>query len=151
VNEARQLPTAQGGADLDLGALTARIRNEAAQARAAEGSDRQRAAAAGFNWPQVQACLSSAARLAAAPAAVPALGRLGFLRRLLARLVIRAFLSLARRVTARQDEVNARLLEALRETAEGIRALEKQLAAQHERIRQLEAALWRGETRPKAS
>jgi hypothetical protein len=149
VNEASQLSKLPDGADLDLEALRARIRQQAAVLRAA--AERKPAAELPFNWPQVQACLAGAARLAAAPTVVPPLGRWRGLTRLAARLVLRGFLSLSRVITLRQGEVNGRLIEALRETGEGLRRLEQQVTRQHERIRQLESLLWCEEARKTAS
>jgi len=149
VNEASELSTPLAGADLNLDALMARIRQQAAHHRAeAEAVLGEYAAEVpGFNWPQVQACLNSAVRLAPVPTAVPALGRYAGLKRLLARWVLRGFLALARVITVRQGDLNARLIEALRETAEGLRTLEKQVVRQNERIQHLETLLWREEAR----
>ena len=149
MNEASELTTPLAGTDLNLEALKARIRRQAARQRAAaEAAGREsQSEIPGFNWPQVQACLNTADRLAPGPTAVPALGRYGGLKRLLARMVLRGFLALARVITVRQSDLNARLVEALRETAEGLRNLEKQVVRQNERIQRLEAMLWREEGR----
>jgi hypothetical protein len=140
VNEATQVPNCADGPDLDLGALKARLRSQA-EARRATATGSRQGDAPTFNWPQVQARLNQAARLAPPPTTVPPLGRLGSLARRLARLVLRGFLTLARVITVRQGEVNGQLLEAVRETAEGLRDLEKQVARQRERLRQLAAVL----------
>jgi hypothetical protein len=140
VNEATQIPNRAEGPDLDLGALKARLRKQAEARRGAAPGSRQVDAPA-FSWPQVQAHLNQATRLAPAPTVVPPLGRLyGPLRRL-ARLVLRGFLSLARVITVRQGDVNGLLIEAVRETAEGLRDLEKQVARLRERLRQMDAVL----------
>jgi hypothetical protein len=130
-----------------------RIRQQAARQRAtAEAAlAGHQADAPAFNWPQVQACLNSAARLAPAPTTVPTLGRLREPLRALARLVVRGFLALARVITVRQADVNTRLIEALHETAEGLRNLERQVARHNERLQRLEAMLWREEARKNAS
>jgi len=153
VNEASGLSTPLTGTDLNLEALKDRIRKQAARQRAAAeaGLGGTPADIPGFNWPQVQACLNSAARLASAPGAVPTLGRFGGATRLLARLALRGFHALARVMKVRQADVNARLLEALRETAQGLRDLEKQVVRQGERIQSLEALLWRQEPRKTGS
>jgi hypothetical protein len=153
VNEANPLLSATAGTDLDLAALMARIRHQAERQRAAAEAalGGPSAEASGFNWPQVQACLNSAARLAPPPTTVPTLGRLRGPIRALARLVLRGFLALARVITTRQADVNTRLIEALNETAEGLRNLEKQVARQNERLQRLEAMLWREEARKTAS
>jgi septal ring factor EnvC (AmiA/AmiB activator) len=149
VNEVSELSTGVTGSDLNLKALMDRIREQAARQRAAadEALDKHSAADPGFNWPQVQACLNSAARLAPVPTTVPTLGRFRGLTRLLARLALRGFLALARVITVRQGDLNARLIEALRETAEGLRNLEMQVVRQNQRIQRLEAQLWREEAR----
>ena len=153
MNEANHFLRAAAGTDLDLEALMDRIRQQAARQRAAAEAalSGPQADAAGFNWPQVQACLNSAARLAPAPTAVPTLGRLREPMRALARFVLRGFLALARVITVRQADVNARLIEALSETAEGLRNLERQVARQNERLQRLEAMSWREEARKTAS
>jgi hypothetical protein len=153
VNEARELPTPVSGTDLNLEALKDRLRQQAARRRAETEAalGGPPAEVPGFNWPQVQACLNNAARLAPPPTAVPTLGRLGGLMRPLARLALRCFLALARVITVRQGDVNVRLLEALRETAEGLRNLEKHVGRQNERIQRLEALLWREEARKTGS
>jgi hypothetical protein len=153
VNEANQLLTAAAGTDLDLAALMDRIRLQAARQRAAAEAalGRQPSESATFNWPQVQACLNSASRLVPALTVVPTLGRLREPLRGLARVALRGFLALARVITVRQADLNARLIEALNETAEGLRNLERQVVRQNERIQRLEALLWREEARKTAS
>jgi hypothetical protein len=150
VNEASQI-LKPSGTDLDLDALKARLRHEAALARKAAIMPGPSDEVPAFNWVQVQASLSNAARLAPAPTEVPSLGRFRGLTRRLVQLVMRGFLSLARVVTVRQGDCNARLIEALRATAEGLRNLERQVAQQHERLRRMEAVLGREEGRRTAS
>ena len=153
MNEANQLLSAAAGTDLDLEALRDRIRKQATRQRAVAEAvlNAPRPEVAAFNWPQVQACLNSAARLAPAPTAVPTLGRLRGPMRALARLALRGFLALARVITVRQADLNTRLIEALHETAQGLRNLEKQVLRQEERLQRLEAMLWREEVRKTAS
>jgi hypothetical protein len=153
VKEASQFAKSLAGSAIDLEALMTRLRQQAALKRAAVAAtwNVQPVDARAFNWPQVQAGLNHAARLASTPATVPALGRFRGLTRRLARLVLRGFLSVARVITVRQSDWNGCVLEALRETAEGLRNLEREVARQNERIRQLEAVLWRDEARKSAS
>jgi hypothetical protein len=149
VNETSELLNPTAVADVDLGALMERIREQAALRRAMSGPRPEHVPA--FNWPQVQACLSQATRLASPASVVPPLGRLRGLTRLAARIALRGFLFVARVITVRQGDVNARLIEALRETAEGLRNLEKKVAQQREQIVRLEGALWREHPRKAAS
>jgi hypothetical protein len=146
VNEETQLTNRANGPDLDLGALMARLRSQAASKRAAPAHQKPREIVT-FNWPQVLADLTHAARLAPAPTAVPSLGRLRGLARWLARLIVGGFLTLAQVITVRQANLDGVLIRALRETAEGLRDLEKKLARQQERLDHLEAALLGRETR----
>jgi hypothetical protein len=153
VNEANDYSALPASPELDLDRLRDRLRRQAAHRRAAAGTRALefRSEAAGFNWPQVQACLNNAERLAPVVPTVPTLGRLRWGTRMLVRLVLRVFLAMARVITVRQGDLNARLIEALRETAEGLRSLEKLVERQNERIRDLEALLWREEPRKTGS
>jgi hypothetical protein len=132
------------GPGLDLDALRACIRQQAARRRAAAAeAPAQPTRIPAFNWLQVHCRLNAAERLTRAPGTVPHLWRFPGPIRYLARLAARLVLYVAQLITIRQGECNACLLQSLRDIAEGLRNAELSILRLDERIRRLETAVAR--------
>jgi hypothetical protein len=125
-----------GSCDAWHDALLARIRERALENRR-QHSPTPQASLPIYNWPEVSSRLSRASAVAVADATISLDRRHTGLRRELIFQIRGLIAYLLRFLTSRQTAYNLDVLQALRETGRGLRALEQRLAQQDQDIGQL--------------
>jgi hypothetical protein len=142
--EVSRLMSGTNHPDRSLEELKARIREQAAgmreRAAAAVSLTARSPAAWVFNWLEFKSRLKIGAALAQLDV-MPLLPRFHGIKRRVALAASQAVLYLTRFITRRQSDLNAYLLDSLREMGEALHTVETRVVQQQEQIRQLEACV----------